>query len=417
MSQHDIVVVGAGPSGLIASFEAARRGANVLILEEDGVVGKPVHCAGLVSVKGLSLLNLHGDYIQGSAKGAILHSPSGLKIRIEARRDVAYVIDRAKFDQTLAKRAIEAGAELACRAKALKILWEKMRVAGIEVTLNGVRVEIKAKVTIDAEGARFKLLREAGLNPPKLSLLYPAAQVEVEGADVEENMVELFFGEQWAPGFFAWIIPHREGCRVGLASKVGMAKTLLERFIKKHPEASTKLRRVKVKEVSGGLLVLGGPAPRTYKEGFLAVGDAAGHVKPTTGGGVVFGGLSAKIAGEEAAMAALRGDREAFARYERRWRKIIGGELKWMSRLRTYLSSLDDRELDHLFASALKLKLEEELAIKGDMDFQALTMKKLLKAPRLAPLLFRVAMGLAIETFKTSSEVRGEDSSTAVENV
>lgn len=76
--------------------------------------GEPLHCAGLVSVRGLSLLKLHGDYVQNTVRGAILHSPSGLKFRVEAGRDVAYVIDRARFDRFLANRAVKAGVELRC---------------------------------------------------------------------------------------------------------------------------------------------------------------------------------------------------------------------------------------------------------------------------------------------------------------
>ncbi len=394
-------MVGAGPSGLLAAIEAAKRGASVLVLEEHAEVGKPVHCAGLVSVDGLRRLGVHGSFIQGWARGAVLHSPGGIELRVDAGRRVACVIDREAFDRELAGRAVEEGVELRCRARALEPLM-RHGVEGVKARVDGRLTELSAKVVIDAEGARFKLSRIAGLPTPDPSMLYPAAQLELRGGDVEEGFVELFFGEEWAPGFFAWIVPFEGGCRVGVASSKGRCRELLERVVKKHPKASLKLRGASPVKLMGGRLVLGGPAAKTYVEGMLLVGDVAGHVKRITGGGVVFGGLAAKVAGE-AAVAYSLGDLKALERYEGRWRKLIGRELKWMKRLRRYLSSLSDQGYDELFKAAAALKLEEALSRVGDMDLHALTTIKLALSPRLAPLLASVALGVLKESFKATS--------------
>jgi flavin-dependent dehydrogenase len=132
----------------------------------------------------------------------------------------------------------------------------------------------------------------------------------------------------------------------------------------------------------------------------MVVGDAAGHVKPTTGGGVVFGGLAASVAGEEAASYSLNGDAEALERYEARWRRLIGRELSWMARLRRYLSSLSDEGYERLFKAAALLNLGGELARVGDMDLHALTAFRLSINPRLAPLAALVALGVLKESFK-----------------
>lgn len=397
----DVLVVGGGPSGLIAAAEAARRGARTMVLEEHGEVGRPAHCAGLVSVEGLRRLGVRGSegFIQGLARGAVLHSPSGLEVEVDAGRYVAYVIDREAFDRELAGRAVDEGAELRCRAKALRLLMGR-RVEGVEARVDGGVEEVAAGVVVDAEGARFKLSRQAGLPTPDPFMLYPAAQLELKGGDVAKGFVELFFGEAWAPGFFAWIVPTDGGCRVGVASRRGGCRFLLERFVKKHPKASTRLRGAAPMGLAGGLLVLGGAAARTYVEGMMVVGDAAGHVKPTTGGGVVFGGLAASVAGEEAASYSLNGDAEALERYEARWRRLIGRELSWMARLRRYLSSLSDEGYERLFKAAALLNLGGELARVGDMDLHALTAFRLSINPRLAPLAALVALGVLKESFK-----------------
>lgn len=42
----DIVIIGAGPAGLWAAKTAADAGLDVVILEENNVVGLPKHCSG-----------------------------------------------------------------------------------------------------------------------------------------------------------------------------------------------------------------------------------------------------------------------------------------------------------------------------------------------------------------------------------
>ena len=120
--------------------------------------------------------------------------------------------------------------------------------------------------------------------------------------EIDPAMVEVWFGEETAPGFFAWVIPTYEGqARVGLAARGGDPTRLLARFIKKRFNASYPSPRA-------GQVLVDGPVSRTSFPGMLLVGDAAGHVKPTTGGGVVLGGLCAIEAGKVASKALESGD-------------------------------------------------------------------------------------------------------------
>ncbi|MEM3032311.1 MAG: FAD-dependent oxidoreductase, partial [Nitrososphaerota archaeon] len=58
MPGSDVAVVGAGPAGLLAARELARRGVSVLVFEEDRTIGRPERCAGLYSISGLKSLGL-----------------------------------------------------------------------------------------------------------------------------------------------------------------------------------------------------------------------------------------------------------------------------------------------------------------------------------------------------------------------
>ncbi|MGH8635819.1 MAG: NAD(P)-binding protein, partial [Burkholderiales bacterium] len=52
------MVIGAGPAGLSAASALARERAAVLVLEEHGVVGDPVHCTGVLGLEAFDELEL-----------------------------------------------------------------------------------------------------------------------------------------------------------------------------------------------------------------------------------------------------------------------------------------------------------------------------------------------------------------------
>jgi flavin-dependent dehydrogenase len=95
--------------------------------------------------------------------------------------------------------------------------------------------------------------------------------------------------------------------------------------------------------------------PRTFGDRLLAVGDAAGLVKPTTGGGIYYSLVSAAIAAETLELA-LRHDRleaEALQVYQQRWRQRLGPELHAQLALRMLAQRMSDSEIDALFDLAL----------------------------------------------------------------
>jgi flavin-dependent dehydrogenase len=94
-----------------------------------------------------------------------------------------------------------------------------------------------------------------------------------------------------------------------------------------------------------------GPIGRTTRDRVLAVGDAAGLVKPTTGGGIYYSLLSAELAADTLlpALAADTLSADRLAAYERAWRDQIGSELRWQLILRRIAQRLPDADIDRLF--------------------------------------------------------------------
>jgi len=186
----------------------------------------------------------------------------------------------------------------------------------------------------------------------------------------------LFFGRDLAPGFFAWLMPvARDRVRVGLCVDPRIARHApiwyLERLIATHPALCRRLAGGTVEEKVAGRIALLGLQRRLDADGFVIVGDAAGQVKATSGGGIYYAMIAGRIAGEIAPRY-VGGDRAATAEYERRWRSRFGREVSFTAFGRRAINHLSDADLDALLgaiAESPQLRLSVERA--GDTQFQS----------------------------------------------
>ncbi len=385
IGEADAIVIGAGPVGTFSALTMARKGMNVIVCEEHKEVGLPTHCAGHISIKGLKQLdvNLPNDVIENEIRGARFYSPSGYEFRLRANSPITYVINRALFDKHLALIAEDAGARILLGTRVEKLESKNGFVTGV-VLRNGEK--LSSRMVIDAEGVASVFLKQMGLGQFDRGFVVSAVQGEVEQVDgVEDDMVEVYLGQRFAPGLFAWVIPRRNGSvKIGLGTRTGNPTEHLKRFIQTHPVAKKKLSFNRIKNLSYHLIPLGGPISRTYGNGFLAVGDSASQVKPTTGGGVIMGLRCARIAGKITYQAIGRNDltESSLAQYQSAWKSEIGFDMMIMKRLRTMLNNLSDHELDKMINFSSRLKINESLKKVGDIDFQGRALLPVIWSPR-----------------------------------
>jgi geranylgeranyl reductase family protein len=372
----DALVVGAGPAGLLAAKEIASRGYSVSVLEEHAKVGVPSHCAGMISVEGLSRIGVEasGDFVQNTIVGGRIYAPDGEFIEIKDKRPRAHIVDRAALDGHIAGMALDAGANIAFSKRAEELILVDGRFAGVA----GAGWIEKVRVIIDAEGPSRRLAKGARLVKNRRKTLL-GVNTEID-CEVEADMVEVWFGRETAPGFFAWVIPlSGKEARVGLATSEGDPMELLATFVKKRFDAPCPPPRA-------GQVLVDGPIDRTAFPGLLLVGDAAGQVKPTTGGGVVMGGLCAIEAGKTAVKALESEDITQLDGYEDAWRALYGSEFRSMQILRNLADRVSDERMNRFMRAFGDAKLGvrmNELVAEGDMDLQGEVIKRALSEPRL----------------------------------
>ena len=386
----DIIVIGCGVAGATAAETASALGSRVLLLEDHPHVGIPSHCSGHVGIRSMKRLGVRvpEKTIKNEIRGAVFHSPSGQILQLERRAPITWVLDRRAFDEHLSAKAEKAGAEIKLSHRALSMRRSESKQVEVRVSAGGTVRTYSARVLIDCEGVAPTLSTQGVGSQTHRAMWVNSAQVHVDQVrDLDHDMVQVYLGSAYAPGFFAWIIPWRDGsAKIGLATRQGNARLLLERFMTRHPDVSPKLEGVPSRDASYHPIPLGGPVSRSFQPGILIAGDAAQQVKPTTGGGIVFSLICARAAGEVAHQAVRKADTSnAFlSAYERRWRREIGTDLSAMRQIRRMLFRLPDRHLDRMFSFARTLGAANVLDRADDIDMQGRALARLGLDPRLA---------------------------------
>ena len=313
-SPYDVIVVGSGPAGGTAARYAARRGLKVLLVDKRKEIGVPVQCGEYVAhneeVRSMfpdveeleDLMAVPYQVREVDTPVIRIWSPKGRRYEVPFK---GFTVRRDRMDQGIAAQAVSEGAEIMMETTVV-------RVHGEEVATN--HGTFRGKVVIGSDGPRSTVAKSVGLEWPVSA---PAMSATADGDF--SNSTDMFFGNL-APGGYAWIIPKAHCANVGLGTWQyfhGNLQSLFDRFVRS--------RDLEPGKATGGFVPVMGPPPRTVKDNAMLVGDAAGMVMATNGGGNNVAMIAGRIAGLTAADHLLDGT--PLDEYETRWRAAVGGPL------------------------------------------------------------------------------------------
>ncbi len=347
MKKADVIVVGAGPSGLRTAARLAGAGLDVRVLERKPSVGAGVVCTGIVGREAFDEYGLDRGAVVGDMQKVRLVSPFATELVYTHPRPFACVVDREKFDGRLAEAAMSAGAAVVCGARVDDVSVGPDGVEAVVQDGDGRTERLRAHVAVLATGVDYALQRKLGLSTPREYLM--GAQVECDCPG--DGATSLFFGRDVAPGAFAWSVPAGPGrARVGLLTPRD-ARGRLRDLLGRGPGFDGLRERgpIRTKPVAQGFLA------RTVGDRVLAVGEAAGQTKTTTGGGISYGLACADLAADAVLEAFARSTfgPAALSGYERRWKDLLRKEIVVGHRTRKMCARLSDRRIESLFQLAL----------------------------------------------------------------
>jgi digeranylgeranylglycerophospholipid reductase len=362
LMNFDLIIVGAGPAGLSTAYHAANEGLNVLLLEEHENIGEPVHCGECLSNVALKKFNLNPP------ESAISRKVSGINIISENHSsfdaEKGVVLNKDKFEQWLADKAVSKGVEIKTKTKVENISKDELW------TVKSKENQFKSKLLVDATGVSSFISKKI-LNQTFQTIV--GIQYKLENVDKDDKL-DFYLLPSLAPHGYLWVIPKEDGVNVGLTTNQNVkAKIYLDLFLKKIGlDKKPKLK------MFGGLIPTSGPK-KTFSQAFLAVGDAAGFTSPLFEGGTHLSLKSGELAAKTIKQAVEKNDfSEIFlSQYEQEWKKefpnynsILKGKEK--------LYSLPDAYADEII-SIMPKNLNGSISEKIFIGLKLLTKPYLIK--------------------------------------
>ncbi|MDX1419971.1 MAG: NAD(P)/FAD-dependent oxidoreductase [Rubricoccaceae bacterium] len=347
---YDAVIVGAGPGGATAAAVMARKGLRPLLLDRDTfprdkICGDALSGKTVDVMKRLGMIDALLAVSQIDSWGVTFSGPYGDEAAIPFTKALdkpvapGFVCDRVTFDRLVFDQAVEAGAEIWTGATVTGLLREGQRVVGVTVKRDGKEEEVRAPITVGADGAYSVVVRELGMDQLDAHHYCAGLRWYWEGVTGfhDLNHIEIHFVDEAIPGYF-WIFPMADGkANVGLGMLSSIVKKkdiklkpLLEQLVE-HPRFKHRFEHGRpLEKMRGWGLPLGSKPRPLAGDGWMLVGDAGSLIDPFTGEGIGNAMVSAEKAAEWTERAKDQGDYSAaFLRgYDKDVLDYLGNELR-----------------------------------------------------------------------------------------
>jgi digeranylgeranylglycerophospholipid reductase len=319
----------------MAARKIAGEGYSVLILEKEQLLGIK-SCAEAIAESDFAAAEIPSSpqFVTNNVEGAYVYpKDENQSTRIAGK---GYILNKPLFLYALASKAVSQGAELFMRGEVREIIIENGRAVAAKYEHKGQILQASFKILIGADGTSSITSRNCGFDRSGYRTIPTVQYVMVNCNITEMEMIQLYFGDDVAPGGYAWVFAKNEyAANVGIGTLGSPAGLYLDRFIRNHPAIFGKASIIKEE---GGLVPVGGQI-QVVKENVLLCGDSAGQVIPVTGAGIGTSMIAGGVAGETAIVALKAENISLLGEYPRRYTNAesrIHGDFNMLSGLISY---------------------------------------------------------------------------------
>jgi len=387
--EYDLVIVGGGPAGSSAAFEAAKRGIRTALLEREESIAETVRTSGVTWIQNIKEFGIPEDCFN-PIKNYSFCSPNN-EVTISDELPSAAVLDVRKTYRWLADQAAKQGAEIFVKTNVNNVIKDdKGDIVGVSGTGLQGEVEFHSKVVIDASGFSSTVCKAMNF-VTQWKRFGAGAEYEVKAENIDKDTWWLMVGQKYSPAGYAWIFPvSKDVVRIGVGigkpeSSVDPTERLKE-LIETKIGPIGKLGKITPIEFHYGLIPNDGLSRKTVYNNLILVGDSAGQANPLVLEGIRYAIKFGRIAGKVAAQAIKVGktDEESLAPYEKNWRKEIQSKINSAGKVQERWIGFSDDDWDKELDVIKELKPEEFLDfIKADFGLTNM-IKLATRHPKLA---------------------------------
>lgn len=341
MTDFDVAVIGAGPTGATAADILARAGHRVLMLDKRGRI-KP--CGGAVPPILVREFDIPESLLEAKVTQARMISPAGEAVDMDIGGWVG-MVDRGEFDEWLRQRAANNGAHrIDGRCLEVKSTPDQPVRIHYQDNATNKRHEVTARFVIGADGARSKVARTCVPGADKVPHVFAYHEIikspEAGEDGFDPERCDVYYQGDVSPDFYGWVFPH------GKCSSVGMGTHHQGYSLR---NATSLLRERAGLTQAETIRTEGAPIPlkpmKRWDNGrdVVVAGDAAGVVAPASGEGIYYAMLTGKLAAEAVQEALVTNDARALRLARKRFQKAHGRVFFILGILQKFWYSSDKR--------------------------------------------------------------------------
>lgn len=331
-NKTQVIVVGAGPSGICAAITVAKSGKEVILIERGNFSGSKNMFGGAIYTQPTRELFPDFESTAPLERNNIKHNYSILTedesttitYRDNTEHSNSYTVVRSKFDRWMADEAKKAGVIIVTQTVVRELILENKKVVGVKTELE----DYYADIVILADGVNSLLARQIGLRKdykPKNIALGIKEVIKIGKDNINERF-GLKDGEGCITEIFGYPMLGQLGLGFMYTNKdsvtIGLGITLSELIehkikpyelldkLKEHKTIAPLIDGGELLEYSAHLIPEGGykNIPKLYADGVMIVGDGAGLVNNLHWEGTNLAMISGKLAGETAVYAIDKND-------------------------------------------------------------------------------------------------------------